>query len=382
MTGERHIVHFDLDTFYVSVERLKNPALGGKPILIGGTGDRAVVASCSYEARRFGVHSAMPMKLARRLCPEALVIRGDMESYSRYSRLVTDVIADTVPLYEKSSIDEFYIDLTGMDRFYQVNSFSEALRDRICKESGLPVSFALASNKLVSKVATNEAKPRGQLMVPFGHEKEFLSPLRITKIPGVGKETAYLLFRMGVETIKVLSEIPVEMLANLLGKPGIELSRKANGLDESPVVPFSEQKSISKEQTFEKDTIDVGFLESQLVSMTESLGYQLRAQNKLAGCVTVKLRYTNFDTATRQRSIAYTSMDDILIKTTRELFKGLFDRRLLIRLLGVKVNHLVPGNHQIHLFDDTEERIRLYQAVDSVKAQYGEQYLRRGRSIR
>jgi len=369
--GNRTIAHLDLDSFFVSVERLKNRQLEGKPLLIGGKSDRAVVASCSYEARRFGVHSAMPMKLARRLCPQAIIISGDMESYSRYSRLVTEVIASRVPQFEKSSIDEFYIDMSGMDRFFGISRYTSEIKKTITRETGLPISYALAANKLVSKVATDEAKPNGQLEIPFGNEKSFLAPLPIEKMPMVGPKTTNLLQQMGVRTIKTLSEIPLEMMENLLGKTGIELSRRANGIDETPVVPYHEQKSISTENTFEIDTIDLRFLHAQLVSMTEKLGFELRQQNRLAGCVTVKIRYSNFDTVTKQCTIAYSALDDVLLKTVKTLFEKLYDRRLLVRLLGVRLTHLVPGNYQISLFDDSDDLVRLYQEMDRLNGRFG-----------
>jgi DNA polymerase-4 len=375
LSKDRHIAHFDLDAFFVSVEELRNPKLKGKPLLVGGGSDRGVVAACSYEARKYGVHSAMPMRVARRLCPDAVIIKSDIESYSKYSRLVTDVIRDTVPLFEKASIDEFYIDLTGMDKFFGCLQFTDQLKKKIHKESGLPISWGLASNKLVSKVATNEVKPNGQLEIPFGNEKSFLAPLSIIKIPGVGKETGYKLLKMGVETVKVLSEIPIEMMENLMGKSGIDLWRKANGIDETPVVPYHEQKSISTETTFQSDTIDTGFLHSQLVRMTEEIAFQLRQQNKLTGCVTVKVRYSNFETFTKQITIPYTNADHVLLKTAKELFNKLYERRLLVRLLGIRFTHLIPGNYQISLFDDTQEMINLYQAIDSVKKRFGEKTL-------
>jgi DNA polymerase-4 len=374
-TEERHIAHLDLDAFFVSVECLRNPKLSGKPVLIGGSGDRGVVASCSYEARKFGIHSAMPMKTARRLCSHAIIVRGDIEVYSQYSGLVTDIVKDSVPLFEKASIDEFYIDMTGMDKFFGCSSFTAELKKKVTKESGLPVSYGLASNKLISKVATNEVKPNGRLEIPFGQEKSFLAPLRISKVPGIGKQTAFLLIKMGVETVRILSEIPVEMLQNLLGKNGIELWRKANGIDASPVVPFHEQKSISTENTFQQDTIDMKFLHSELVRMTEKIGFELRKQNKLTGCVTIKLRYSNFETFTKQLTIPYTSADHILIKTAQELFDKLYDRRILIRMIGIRFTNLIPGNYQIRLFEDTEQMISLYQAIDSVKKRFGEKFL-------
>lgn len=379
---ERTIAHYDLDAFFVNVECLKNPKLRGKPLLVGGKSDRAVVAACSYEARKFGIHSAMPMKLARRLCPEATIISGDMESYSKYSRVVTDIIRESVPQFEKASVDEFYVDLTGMDKFFGCIQYSQELRKKITKETGLPISNGLSTNKLVSKVATDEAKPNGELQVPLGREKRFLAPLDVSKLPMVGEKTATLLRQMGVHTVKTLSEIPVEMMENLMGKNGIELWRRANGIDDSPVVPYHEQKSISTETTFETDTIDIRFMHAELVKMTEHIGFDLRQQNKLTGCITVKIRYADFNTLTKQCKIAYTSADHILLKKVKELFNRLYDRRLLVRLIGVRFSHLVPGNYQIDLFEDTAEMIRLYQALDAVNYRYGRYLVMRASGLR
>ncbi len=365
----------DLDTFYVSVEHLRNPKLIGKPVLIGGMSDRGVVASCSYEARTFGIHSGMPMRAARNLCSHAVIVKSDFEAYSKYSKLVTEVIKDKVPVFEKASIDEFYIDLTGMDKFFGCKKFSDELKQKVNKESGLPISYGLASNKLISKVATNEIKPNGQLEIAFGNEKNFLAPLSIMKIPGIGKETGYKLLKMGVETVKTLSEIPTNLMFNLLGKNGNELHRRANGIDESPVVPYREQQSLSTENTFESDTIDMNFIHTELSRMTEKIAFQLREQNKLTGCVTVKLRYSNFETFTRQLTIPYSNADHVLSKIIKELFNKLYEKRLLIRLIGIRLSHLIPGNYQINLFSDTQEQIKLYQAIDSVKKQYGEKFL-------
>jgi len=379
--ADRHITHFDLDAFFVAVECLKNAAFKNKPLLVGGMGDRAVVAACSYEARKFGIYSAMPMRMAKRLCPDAIIISGDMESYSRYSRDVTDIIAGSVPLYEKSSIDEFYIDLSGIEKYFGSSLFSKELKKKIEKETGLSITFALSSNKLISKVATNEAKPNGQIEIPFGEEKKYIAPLGVEKLPGIGKEKAELLYQMGVETIRTLSLVPVKGLFRALGKEGIELSRKANGVDETPVVPYREQKSISTERTFQTDTINIDFLHSVLVRMTEEISFELRKQNKLTGCVTVKLRYSNFDTVTKQSVISYTAADHILLKIARELFDRLFERRMLVRLVGIRFTHLIPGNYQINLFEDTQETIRLYQAIDSVKHRFGPGLLRRAQAL-
>ncbi len=380
-THTRTIAHFDMDAFFVSVECLRNSKLKGKLLLVGGKSDRAVVAACSYEARAFGIHSAMPMKLARRLCPQATIISGDMEVYSKYSRQVTDIIQDSVPQFEKSSIDEFYVDLTGMDKFFGCQQYSTELRKKITKETGLPVSNGVAINKLVSKVATDEAKPNGQLLIPVGHEKPFLAPLDVGKLPMVGHKTTELLRQMGVRTIKTLSEIPQEMMQNLLGKNGQELWRRANGIDDTPVVPYHEQKSISTENTFESDTTSIRFMNAQLVKMTERIGFELRQQDKLTGCITVKIRYADFNTVTKQCAIAYTSADHLLLQKVKELFTRLYDRRQLVRLIGVRFTQLVPGNYQINLFEDSDEVVRLYQAMDSLKGRYGRYMIMRASGL-
>lgn len=367
----------DLDSFFVSVSRLEHPHLLGKPVIVGGSSDRGVVAACSYEARAFGVHSAMPIRLARRLCPDALFIRGDYERYSHYSDVVTDIIRESVPLYEKSSIDEFYIDLSGMDRFYGCYNFATELRQKIMKETALPISFGLSQNKTVSKVATGEAKPNGQLKVDHGTEKPFLAPLSVSKLPGAGEKTAGLLRSMGVEKVQTLQEMPVKLVERVLGENGNVLWKKANGIDNTPVEPYSERKSISTEETFDTDTIDTGFLKSLLVSMTEKLAFQLRTENKLTACVTVKIRYSNFDTHTMQRRIPYTSNDHTLIACAKELFEKLYERRMLVRLLGIRFSHLVGGGHQINLFEDSEEIINLYQAMDKMRQRFGDTAVQR-----
>jgi len=317
-----------------------------------------------------------------RLCSDAIVVRGDYEAYSKYSHLVTDVIRDRVPLFEKSSIDEFYIDMTGMDKFFGCSKYSRELKQFIIKETGLPISYALASNKLVSKVATNEVKPNGQLEIPFGTERSYLAPLKIDRLPGVGDKTKILLINMGIHKVETLSKIPVELLTNLMGKPGIDLHRKANGIDESPVIPFHEAKSISTEQTFQQDTIDLRFLNAQLVRMTEKIAFQLREETKLTGCIAVKIRYSDFDTHTSQQTVPYTNQDHIILQTVKELFTRVNSRRLLIRLIGVRFSNLIPGNYQIDLFDDTQEKVSLYQRIDSIKRQFGEKIIQKASAFK
>jgi DNA polymerase-4 len=365
-------MHMDLDTFFVSVERLLDSRLNGRPVLIGGTSDRGVVASCSYEARAFGVHSAMPMKLAKQLCPEAIIIRGNSSNYLKYSDIVSEIVQQAVPVFEKTSIDEFYCDLTGMDRFFGCYNFASELRTRVIKETGLPISFGLSVNKTVSKVATGEAKPNNQIQVLKGTEKNFLAPLSIRKIPMVGEKTYQTLRNLGVKEIRTLQEMPLELLKRTFGENGEMIWRKANGIDDSPVVPYHERKSISTERTFDKDTIDVVKLRGLLIAMAENLAYQLRKGDKLTSCVTVKVRYSDFQTQTLQCRIPYTSADHLLIPKVLELFEKLYQRRVLVRLIGVRFSHLVSGGYQINLFDDTEERIGLYQAMDKIRHMFGD----------
>lgn len=368
---ERAIIHMDLDAFFVSVECLRDSKLKGKPLIIGGTGNRGVVASCSYEARRFGIHSAMPSGLARQLCPDALFISGDMEAYTRSSSTITDIIREASPIFEKASIDEFYIDVSGMDRFFHTFKWARELRHKIITETKLPISMGLSVNKLVSKVAVGEYKPNGEKQVPAGDERDFLAPLSVKKIPMVGEKTTQFLYDMGIRTVRTLREMPLKMLQSAFGKNGIDLWNKANAIDHSPVVPYSERKSISTESTFSTDTIDVRKLKAILVAMVEKLTFKLRSERKLTACVTVKIRYSNFDTETRQAHIPYTSSDQTLIKLVLELFDKLYSRRMLLRLVGVRLSNLVHGYYQINLFDDTEEIIRLYQAMDKIKAKHG-----------
>jgi DNA polymerase-4 len=368
---ERSIVHIDMDTFFVSVERLNNSRLAGKPVIVGGLSDRGVVAGCSYEARSFGVHSGMPIKMARQLCSEAAFIRGDMEQYSKYSDMVTDIVAESAPVYEKASIDEHYIDISGLDRFFGCLKWSSELRQRIIRNTGLPVSLGLSVNKTVSKIATGEAKPNGLRDVPSPIVQPFLNPLSIRKIPMLGPQTFRLLRSMGIVTIGNLSQIPPEMVERLLGKNGIVIWKKAHGIDTSPVQAWSRQKSASAEKTFEQDTTDICQIERVILRMTESLAYELRSQQKMCSCVTVKIRYSNFDTHTLQKKIPYTSFDHILKGVVKILFHQLYNRRMLIRLVGVRLSNLISGTYQMDLFEDAPEMVRLYQSLDTIRNRFG-----------
>lgn len=371
MVHKRNIVHIDLDSFFVSVERRLNPALIGKPVIVGGSAERGIVASCSYEARKFGIHSAMPTREAKRLCPEAIFIHGTHGRYSEASQEVTQIIEEAVPLFQKTSVDEFYIDLTGMDRFYNAYQIATELRQKIIKDTKLPISFGLASNKTVAKMATNQAKPNGQLFVQHGKEREFMAPLNISKIPMLGEKTCQKLYSYGIEKIADLQRVELRFLQSVFGKAGRFIWEKANALDDSDIVPYSDRKSISTEHTFDHNTTDRKTLEAILVSMTEELAFKLRKENKLASCLAIKIRYANFETHTQQEKIALTSADHILIPGIKNLLKSAWNQSRPIRLIGVKLSNLCTGNYQINLFEDNEERINLYRALDKINFRYG-----------
>ncbi|MEN8117854.1 MAG: DNA polymerase IV [Bacteroidota bacterium] len=377
----RHIVHIDLDTFFVSCERLLDPGLNGKPVLVGGTNGRGVVAACSYEARQYGIHSAMPMRMAQRLCPKAIVVRGNSSVYSKFSDSITEIVKEESPLYEKSSIDEFYIDVTGMDKFYGCYQWAKELRERIIRETGLPISFGLSTNKTVSKVATNEIKPNNHMEVEEGHERSFLAPLVVKKIPMVGDQTYKMLLSMGIKYVKTIQEMPVELMERVMGKNGVALWKKARGIDNSLVEPYHERKSISSSLTLERDTIDVRALKNILMSMAEKLAFYLRNENKLTSVVTVTIRYSDFDTRTRQKRIPYTSLDHTLIKTVMELFDQLYTRRVLVRLVGVRFSHLLSGSYQMKLFEDNSRLINLYQQMDKMRNRFGQDAVRRASTL-
>jgi DNA polymerase-4 len=367
----------DLDTFFVSCERLMDRRLNNMPVLIGGTSDRGVVASCSYETRKYGVHSGMPMKMARLLCPDAVIIRGNSLVYTKFSEMITDIIKEQAPLFEKSSVDEFYVDVSGMDKFFGCYQWAKELREKIIRETMLPISLGLSINKTVSKVGTGEAKPNNLKTIPDGQEKSFLAPLSVKKIPMVGDKTYHLLRSLGVEKVKTMQEMPVELMERVLGKNGIVLWKKAQGIDNSPVVAWQERKSISTERTFEEDSTDVYQMRSILIAMAEKLAYQLRSENKLTACVSIKIRYSDFQTYSKQCKIPYTSLDHTLIQTTFDLFESLYQRRVLIRLVGVRFSHLVGGSYQIRLFEDSEKMIKLYQSMDKVRNRFGSQAIQR-----
>mgnify|MGYP000356028706 CR=1 FL=1 len=378
---QRYIAHFDLDSFFVSVEVLNDPSLKGKAVIVGGTRDRGVVTTCSYEARKFGVHSAMPMKQAMQLCPHAILVKGTRGEYSRYSRWVTDIIASKAPLFEKASIDEFYIDLTGMDKFFDPYQWTIDLRKQIIDETELPISFGLSSNKMISKIATDEAKPNGYLFVQPGNEQQFLAPLPVNKFSGVGEQTFLKLKLMGIHLIGDILKHDVRDLEKELGKWGIDLYTKAQGISTSIVAPYREAKSISNENTFEENISNVESLLKELVRMTEKVGFELRQDGKWTGCIAVKIRYPDFETTQKQTTIDYTFSDEDLIPAAISLFHKLWRKGKPVRLLGVRVSEFTNQSVQSNLFEDVAKKTNLYKAIDDVKNKYGKTSLQKARVI-
>jgi len=371
---KHYIAHFDLDSFFVSVEIRNNPSLKGKPVVVGGY-ERGVVAACSYEARKFGIHSAMPMKKALQLCPDIIVTNASRDQYSKYSRWVTDTIASKVPLFEKASIDEFYIDLTGMDKFFGVSKYARELRQHIIQETGLPISCGLSSARFISKMATNEAKPNGFLEIPHGKELEFLWPLAIEKINGVGKQTEQHLKSFGIYTIEDIARTPVEVMERIAGKWGEALWHKAHGRGSAEIATDWEQKSMSHENTFDTDYTDIDFLHKELVRLTEKTAYSLREDEKMTGCVTVKIRYSDFETTSKQETVDYTALDDVLIGKVKDLFNRSYQKGRPVRLLGVRFSHMIPITMQMSLFENNAEKLNLYKAVDDIKDRFGAKLL-------
>lgn len=368
---KRAIAHFDLDAFFVSVERMINPSLNNKPLIVGWESERGVVAACSYETRKYGVHSAMPMKKALQLCRHATVISPSRGQYSKYSQKVTDIIADAAPVYEKASIDEFYLDLTGLDKFFGCYEFAFDLKKKITEGTGLPVSFALSINKLVSKIATDTVKPNGQIEVKPGTEQDFLAPMPVEKIPMVGKETTFQLNKMGIFTIAQLAQTSKDTLRTFLGKHGAILWERAHGIDNTPVYTGLEQKSISTENTFEEDTSDMTVLEKELRRLNEINSYELRKSNKWTCCVAIKIRYADFETITRQTTVPPLADEKQLLEHILILFRKFYRRNRPVRLLGVRYTHLIDHETPSDLFTQPGNDLRLNKVIDELRSRFG-----------
>lgn len=377
----RTIIHLDLDAFFVAVERLDNPALIGRPVIVGGRPEvRGVVSSASYEARAFGVHSAMPTAQALRLCPSAVLLAGRRERYAEMSRRVMAILADYTPLLEPISIDEAFLDVTGTEAHYGPPAqLAAAIQARIEQELGLSASLGVASNKLVAKIASDYRKPHGITVVPPGQEAAFLAPLPIRKLWGVGQVTAKELARLGVGTVGDLARVPVETLRAHFGSQGEALWRAARGEDDSPVIPEHEARSLSREETFARDITDVGTLHRELLRLSDAVAARLRRHNLQARTVTLKLRYGDFTTITRQATLAEPAdSGPALYAQALALFEAAWQRGRPVRLVGVGAANLVQPARQLRLFEQESQRqAQLDAALDRIRARYGEDAIRR-----
>jgi DNA polymerase-4 len=395
---QRAIIHIDLDAFFVAVEQLDDPTLIGRPVIVGGRADaRGVVSSASYEARRFGVRSAMPTAQALRLCPEAIVLPGSRGRYSEMSRRVMALLREHTPLVEQISIDEAFLDVSGTEAQYGPPArLAETIQARIQSELGLSASLGVASNKLVAKIASDFRKPHGITVVPPGEEAGFLAPLPVRKLWGVGEVTSRELSRLGVQTIGDLAQLPLETLRQAFGSHGEGLWRGAHGIDDSPVVTEHEIKSLSREETFARDTRDVALMQRELLRLSDSVAASLRRHGLAARTVSLKLRYADFKTLTRQRTLAAPADSGAeLYEQALALFEIAWDRRRAVRLLGVGASGLTESAGQLRLFEiagedagtagqrakereaSRERRARLDAALDRIRQRFGDAAIQR-----
>jgi len=382
----RQIMHIDLDAFFVSVEQVENPELKGKPVVVGGRPDRrGVVASASYEARAFGLHAGMPLTTACRLCPQAIFIEGSFPKYRVASQRFMAILADFSPYLEPVSLDEAYLDVTGFESIYgSIHEMAVAIKKRIKAESGLGASVGIASCKVVAKVASELSKPDGLLEVAAGQERSFLSPLPITKLPGIGSKTERILNGLGIDTIGNLSIMPLSTLKTHFGASGELLWRYSRGIDDRKVEPPAEAKSISRETTFGQDTRDRPRLKATLRYLSERIGSQLRQRGKQARCVTLKLRYADFTTITRRHTLRQASdSDQTIFDTGVELLnQALSQEKQKVRLIGIGVSSLTEPAKQLDMLDLSAQRLeQLNKAIDRIRKKYGFTAIQTGRTL-
>jgi DNA polymerase-4 len=383
----RRIMHVDLDAFFVSVEQVDKPELRGKPVVVGGRPDRrGVVAAASYEARAYGLHSGMPLKTASRLCPQAIFIEGSFTKYREASRKFMAILADFTPFIEPMGIDEAYLDVTGFEPLHgSVHRMAEKIKQRVKAELGICASVGIANSKVVAKIASDLSKPDGLIEVAPGEEASFLEPLPIAKLPGVGKKTEPVLKRLGIDTIGKLSLAPSVALKSHFGVWGEYLHQLSKGIDDSEVEPPAEAKSVSRATTFPEDIRSRAFLEATLRYLSERVGSELRQQGKQARCVTLKLRYADFATITRSRTLEKAiDADQTLFATGQRLLeKALSQEKRAIRLIGIGASRLVEAGRQLDMLDTTGARLEgLNQAIDRIRDKYGFTSIQTGRTLR
>lgn len=384
------ILHVDMDAFFVSVELLERPELRGLPVVVGGQKDqRGVVTSASYEARKFGVHSAMALRTAGKLCPQAVFLENRHELYAQWSDRVAAILGKYSPVVEMASIDEAYIDLTGTERMFGPSlAAAHRLLTDITSSTGLPCSGGLAATRLVAKVASDQAKPRGLVWVPHGAEAAFLAPLEVRKIPGIGKVTEAALAAAQIGTVQELAAVSLERLEEMFGRWGTALYRKARGDDTYEFFIDAEPKSISHNCTFREDTADNEIVESTLSLLTQKAGKRLREAGLFCRTVTLTLRFANFHTITRSRTLAEAAdLDSTILTTVRELLRGPWNGSAKLRLVGVALSSFLAASAatgQLELLDSghREKLERLAQAADRVRDRFGFSKLQLGGSLR
>jgi len=381
------ILHIDMDAFFVSVELLSHPDLRGRPVVVGGQRDqRGVVSSASYEARRFGIHSAMPLRTAAKLCPQAIFLDGHHDLYGQWSDRVAEILAKFSPTVEMASIDEAYLDLSGTERLYgQPLAAAHKLLREITSTTGLPCSGGLAATRLVAKVASDQAKPRGLVWVPPGSEAAFLAPLSVRRIPGIGRVTEAALNSMRIDAVGQLQELPLDRLEEIFGRWGTALFRKAHGIDSYEFFVDAEPKSLSHNQTFGTDTNNRSQLESTLSYLCQKASKRLRDSGLHARTVTLTLRYADFTTITRSHTLKEPSdLDAEFLKAFRELFARAWDGAAMLRLVGVELSTFSAGSGQLELLDSgrREKLERLARATDKLRDRFGFSKVQFGGSLR
>ncbi len=382
----RSILHVDMDSFFVSVERLLDPDLVCKPVLVGGDPiGRGVVASASYEARKFGVHSAMPMARAVRLCPNAVVVHGSYERYGEFSAKVREIFLRFTPLVEMASLDEGYLDLTGTERLWGPDwKAAQTLRDSIHTGIRLPCSMGLGTNKLIAKVASSLAKPAGYLRILPGEEAAFLAPLPIGALPGIGPKTAERLHSFGLESVGDIAALGVDTLEGVFGEAGRDLWERSLGRHDAAVEPEREAKSVGREHTFPDDVDDPGVIIATLSHLSELVATSLREDKVLARTITLKFRYADFKTHTAARTLLDPTDDEgLILRVVRDLLRKNWNRRVRLRLVGISTGNLVKSGWQLDLFDRDriEKQVRLHQAVDAIRDRHGFTSIERARSL-
>ena len=373
---KRQILHMDLDTFFVSVERLMDPKLASKPVIVGGSPfERGVVAGCSYETRAYGVHSAMPLRQAFRLCPNAVFLRGHYSHYGEYSKLVKEILTEIAPQIEKSSVDEFYLDLTGCERLKgNTLKWAKEIQRTVTGETNLPLSFGLAANKLVAKVATTQYGKHSEFKgyeVTAGAEGSFLAPLPIRALPSIGEVTEQTLLSYGMHRVGQIAQTPISLLQRLFGKTGKRLYEYSNGIDLSPILPQSEKKSISRENTFSEDTFEVEKIVSTLHMLCSDLSEELRSSTVLAKKISVKLRYSDFNTVSKTQSVSYTNSTQDIYRIAEILLRKVWTRRIRVRLIGVEASDFIDDLAQFYLFTEGKKEKEIDTVVDSLNRKYG-----------